>query len=79
MNFADIIELKPENINNNLLQFVRQKTKRTKKKDLRPIKVGLNPRAIEIIEKWKNTNPDKSIFISILRTKPKPCNSKAPF
>jgi integrase/recombinase XerD len=33
MNFADIMELKPEDIKGNLLQFVRQKTKRTKKKD----------------------------------------------
>jgi integrase/recombinase XerD len=61
MNFADIMELKPEDIKGNLLQFVRQKTKRTKKKDLRPIKVGLNPRAIEIIEKYKNTNPENHI------------------
>ena len=76
MNFADIIELKPENINNNLLQFIRQKTKRTKKKDLRPIKVGLNPRAIEIIEKWKNTNPENPYLFPILEPNLNPVTAK---
>lgn len=76
MNFADIIELKPENINNNLLQFVRQKTKRTKKKDLRPIKVGLNPRAIEIIEKYKNTNPDNPYLFPFLEPNLSPLTIK---
>lgn len=76
MNFADIIELKPENINNNLLQFIRQKTKRTKKKDLRPIKVGLNPRAIEIIEKWKNTNPENPYLFAILEPNLNPVTAK---
>ena len=55
MNFADIIELKPDNISGNYLHFIRSKTKRTKKKDLRPIRVGLNARAIEIISRQKNT------------------------
>ncbi len=66
MNFADIIELKPEDIKGNLLQFVRQKTKRTKKKDLRPIKVGLTPRAFEIIEKWKSTDEKNPYLFPIL-------------
>ncbi len=56
INFADIIELKPENIEGDYLHFVRAKTKNTKKKDLRPIKVGLHPRALEIIKEWKNTD-----------------------
>lgn len=76
MNFADIIELKPENINNNLLQFVRQKTKRTKKKDLRPIKVGLNPRALEIIEKYKNTNPENPYLFPFLEPNLSPLTIK---
>lgn len=66
INFADIIQLKPENINGNYLFFVRQKTKRTKKKDLRPIKVGLHPRAIQIIEKWKNTDSSAPFLFPIL-------------
>lgn len=53
MNFADIIELKPENISDKYLHFIRAKTKRTKKKDIRPIRVGLNPKAQEIINRQK--------------------------
>lgn len=66
INFADIISLKPENINGKHLYFHRQKTIRTKKKDLRPIKVGLNQRAIEIIEKWKNTDAANPYLFPIL-------------
>ena len=66
INFADIIALKPANIDGNHLNFFRQKTIRTKKKDLRPIKVGLNPRAITIIEKWKNTDPENPYLFPIL-------------
>ncbi len=66
MNFADIISLKPKDISGNYLSFFRQKTIRTKKKDLRPIKVGLNPRAITIIQKWKNINSDNPYLFSIL-------------
>lgn len=66
MNFADIISLKPINISGNHLSFYRQKTIRTKKKDLRPIKVGLNPKALAIIEKYKNTDPENPYLFSIL-------------
>lgn len=76
MNFADIIELKPENISGNLLHFIRQKTKRTKKKDLRPITVGLNPRAMEIIEKWKNTDPANPYLFPVLEPNLNPITAK---
>ena len=66
MNFADIINLKPQNISGRFLSFYRQKTMRTKKKDLRPIKVGLNQRAIIIINKWKNTDSDNPYLFPIL-------------
>ncbi|WP_207493184.1 site-specific integrase [Aridibaculum aurantiacum] len=66
INFADIIALKPSNISGNYLTFYRQKTIRTKKKDLRPIKVGLNSRALAIIEKYKNTDPQNPYLFSIL-------------
>jgi integrase/recombinase XerD len=67
INFADIISLRPENINGNHLSFYRQKTLRTKKKDLRPIKVGLNPRVFAIIEMWKNTDPKNPYLFPILK------------
>ena len=66
MNFADIIELKPENIKGNSLSFRRVKTKRTKKNDLRPITIGLPDEAKKIIEKWKNTNPDNPFLFPVL-------------
>ena len=66
INFADIIQLKPSNIDGSYLNFIRQKTKNTKKKDLRPIKVGLHPRALAIIEKWKNTESSNPYLFPIL-------------
>jgi integrase len=60
INFTDIANLKPENIMGDYIYFNRQKTIRTKKKDLRPIKVGMNPRAFEIIDRQKNTHPENS-------------------
>ena len=66
MNFADIIALKWENVSDNYLHFIRQKTKNTKKKDLRPIRVGLNPRAKAIINKWKNTDPANPYLLPVL-------------
>lgn len=76
MNFTDIAHLKPENIQDNYLYFVRQKTKRTKKKDLRPIKVGLNPRAIEIIMKQKNNDASNPFLFPILETGLNPVTTK---
>lgn len=76
MNFADIITLKPENIEGNYLHFIRVKTKKTKKKDLRPIRVGLNQRAKDIIEKWKNTDPDNPYLFPILEVGLSPLTEK---
>ncbi len=66
INFTDIAHLKPGNIMGNYIYFNRQKTIRTKKKDLRPIKVGMNPRAFEIIERQKNTDPNNPYLFPIL-------------
>ena len=66
MNFTDILHLKYENIDENFIYFVRDKTKNTRKKDLRPIKVGLNAKAVEIIKKWKNTDSKSAYLFPIL-------------
>ena len=66
MNFADIISLRRENVDGQYLHFIRQKTKNTKKKDLRPIRVGLNQRALLIIGNWKNTNPENPYLFPVL-------------
>lgn len=69
MNFTDIAHLTKENLHGNYLHFFRQKTKRTKKKDLRPIKVGLNAKAIEIINRWKNEDVKSPFLFPILEPK----------
>lgn len=76
MNFADIIELKPSNISGNYLHFIREKTKRTKKKDLRPIRVGLNPKAYEIIERQKTKDPKNPFLFPILEEGLTPLTTK---
>ncbi len=68
INFADIVQLKPSNIDGSYLNFIRQKTKNTKKKDLRPIKIGLHPKALAIVEKWKNTDSSNPYLFPILET-----------
>ncbi|WP_018616371.1 site-specific integrase [Segetibacter koreensis] len=66
MNFTDILHLKPENVSEHFIYFIREKTKRTRKKDLQPIKVGLNQRAVEILGKWKNTDSKKPYLFPVL-------------
>jgi integrase len=66
MNMVDIIHLKPENIDESFLSFVREKTKRTKKKNLTPTKVALNERAISIIEKYKTIEKGKKYLFPVL-------------
>ena len=66
MNMTDICLLKKNNIQDGFLYFYRAKTKNTKKKDLRPIKVPLLPRAISIIESWRNLDNFNSYLFPIL-------------
>jgi len=66
MNMTDIVHLKPENMDKSFLYFNRQKTIRTKKKDLRQIKVPLNPRALKIINKWKSKDKNSAYLFPVL-------------
>lgn len=66
MNMVDILHLKPENINCSYLSFVREKTKRTKKKNLTPTKVALNERAIQIINRLKTKEKGKIYLFPVL-------------
>lgn len=66
MNFTDILHLKHSDITPTFLFFVRQKTIRTKKKDLRPIKVPLHPRAKAIIERWKRIDIASPYLFGVL-------------
>lgn len=66
MNMVDILYLEKGSIDTQFLSFYRQKTIRTKKKDLRPIKVALHPRALEIIERRKCSDPNSKYLFPIL-------------
>lgn len=52
MNIADIARLKYENIENNTINFVREKTKRTTKNKQKTISIPLSKEAKEIIDFW---------------------------
>jgi len=66
MNMADICLLRIENIESDFFYFTRVKTKNTKKKDLRPIKVALVERSREIIDRWKDKRSNSIYLFPIL-------------
>lgn len=66
MNMVDLLHLKPEDINDSYLSFIREKTKRTKKKNLNPTKVALNQRAIQIIKRHKTKEKGKTYLFPVL-------------
>lgn len=65
MNFADIAALKFKHINDNILSFERQKTKRTNR-DKESIIIVIRPEVKEIINRWGNIleslNPEAYVF-----------------
>ncbi len=67
INPADVIRLQPSNINGQYLSFFRFKTRNTKKKDLRPIKIGIPPKAMQIIDRRQNTNPQNPYLFPVLQ------------
>lgn len=64
MNMKDILHLKWKNIKNDQIEFVREKTKRTKKANTRPIQVPLTDFAKSFIEKYgaNEREPNKLVF-----------------
>jgi integrase len=64
MNMADICRLQYKNIQGEYLSFVRKKTLRTKRSDIKAIKCFLSPEALAIIKKYGNQDksPDNYIF-----------------
>lgn len=67
INPADVVRLLPSNIDGQHLNFFRFKTRYTKKKDLRPVKIGIPKRAMEIIERRRNIDPEIPYLFPILR------------
>jgi len=69
MNMTDICLLEKKSIQREFFSFFRAKTKNTKKKDLRPIKVPLLSRSKEIIEKWGNKDAYSPYLFPVLETR----------
>ena len=63
MNIKDIALLRYENLNYNTLQYYRAKTIKTKKSNLKEIKIFLNEYAQSIIKKYSNQDKGKHQFI----------------
>lgn len=63
-NVKDIARLQYKNIDSTKITFIRAKTERTTKQDLKPIVVILLPEIKDIIEKWgvKPASPDTYVF-----------------
>jgi integrase/recombinase XerD len=63
MNIKDIALLKYEHLKNDTLIFLRAKTIRTSKTDLKPVVVYLNEFALNVIKKYGNSDKKESNFI----------------
>lgn len=64
INVKDIARLKYQNIEADKVTFIRAKTERTAKKNMKPVVAILTPEAKEIIHRWGSTpeNPETFIF-----------------
>lgn len=76
MNFCDILRLKPENINDRFIYYVRSKTKNTKKGSLQQITVPINPRAQKILNKWKSKSTKATYIFPFLKDNLLPIQEK---
>ena len=68
INLKDLCLLKYENLKENVLEFQRAKTVRTKRK-IEPIRVAVTEDMFDIIKKWGNKAKDGSTFIFPILTK----------
>lgn len=76
MNFADIAHLNKDSIDDDYMSFIRQKTKRTKTKDVRPIRIGLTTMTKMIIERYKSTDENTKYLFPILKDGISPLEEK---
>ncbi|MBK8483143.1 MAG: tyrosine-type recombinase/integrase [Saprospiraceae bacterium] len=56
MNVCDILQLRNDNLDGKVLHFYRNKTKHSSRKDQKPVLVSLDERAVEIINKYRNSD-----------------------
>lgn len=63
LNFKDIVNLQYNNINYNRIEFIREKIKRTTKRNSLPIVVNIMPEIDQLINKWGVKPIEKSAYI----------------
>lgn len=61
-NFIDILRLRKENIRNSSIVIRRQKTKRTKRGNAKPIVISLSQQVTDILYRWGDPESDGYIF-----------------
>jgi len=76
INFCDLLRLKYENIDGDSINFIRSKTKNTKKGSQQMIRVHFHPRAKAIINRWKSDSSDSSYIFPTLRDSLTPIQEK---
>ena len=76
MNMIDILNLKKADMSGTQIHFFRQKTIRTKKRDMRPIKVHLSEKAIEIIHKYHSKDQSSPYLFPTLEGTESPKTKK---
>ncbi|MFD3000116.1 tyrosine-type recombinase/integrase [Pontibacter toksunensis] len=63
INVKDIARLKYGNINDNQIVFVRAKTERTSRQNLKPVVAFITPVAEQIIERWGNKPRENDSYV----------------
>ena len=76
MNFCDILKLRSENLKGDFIEFIRSKTKNTKKGSQQQIKVPILPHALEIINKWKTEISESEYIFPVIKEEHTPIQIK---
>lgn len=66
MNPKDLLLLRKENVEGDIIKFIRQKTKDTTRSCITEITVPLLPETIEIINKWKSKKEDSNFLFEFV-------------
>jgi integrase/recombinase XerD len=63
INFKDIAMLKYKNLNDDRFAYIREKTKRTNRKEITEITIPLNPNSLKIINRYKKVYHSDNTFV----------------
>jgi integrase/recombinase XerD len=76
MNFCDILQLRHSNVSDQFINFIRSKTRNTKKANIQPIKVPIHPIAMQILQRWKSPGGGEEYLFPILKKNLNPIQIK---